>query len=130
MSFQNNTDFLKEIIIIAESFAKAVVTPNGSQKDSNTFEEAIHKYLDSRSPEEQSNLLFLCGMLIVQLSNVETFEKRSAVATALVFKKVLDAHLNNVASGGTMIKALTFPLVYPRLDKDAKNSVDTDTLCC
>ena len=125
-----STDFLKELGTIAESFAKAVIDPNKSSKDSDTFEEAINKYINNQSPEEQSNLFFLCGMLIVQLSNVEIFEKRSAVATALVFKKVLDAHLNAVAAGGTMIKALTFPLVYPRLDKEAKQSIDPNTLCC
>jgi len=124
---QSNTDFLKELFIISESFANAVIK---TTSDNSKFEDDIIKVIDNATPEEQSNLLFLCGMLIVQLSNVETFEKRSAVATALVFKKVLDAHLNAVAAGGTMIKALTFPLVYPRLDKDAKNSVDTDTLCC
>jgi len=125
-----NTDFLEELNIIAESFAKAVVNPNKPQKDSNDFEEAIHNYLDGLSPQEQSNILFLCGMLIVQLSNVETFEKRSAVATAIVFKQVLDTHLNNVASGGNLIKALTFPLVFPRLDKEAKQSINPNTLCC
>ena len=125
-----NTDFLEELNIIAESFAKAVVNPNKPQKDSNDFEEAIHNYLDGLSPQEQSNILFLCGMLIVQLSNVETFEKRSAVATAIVFKQVLDTHLNNVASGGNLIKALTFPLVYPRLDKDTKNEIVSSHCDC
>jgi hypothetical protein len=125
-----NTDFLEELNIIAESFAKAVVNPSKPQKDSNAFEEAIHNYLDGLSPQEQSNILFLCGMLIVQLSNVETFEKRSAVATAIVFKKILDAHLNNVASGGTLVKALTFPLVFPRLDKDTKNEIVSSHCDC
>lgn len=124
---QSNTDFLKELFIISESFANAVIK---TTPDNSKFEDDIIKVIDNATPEEQSNLLFLCGMLIVQLSSVETFEKRSAVATALVFKKVLDAHLNNVASGGTMIKALTFPLVYPRLDKEAKQSIDPNTLCC
>jgi len=69
-------------------------------------------------------------MLIVQLSNVETFEKRSAVATAIIFKKVLDGYLNNTTPGGTMIKALTFPLVFPRLDKDTKNEIVSSHCDC
>jgi hypothetical protein len=69
-------------------------------------------------------------MLIVQLSNVDVVEKRSAVATSMVFKKALDAHLNNVANGGSFIKALTFPLVYPRLDKDTKSTISTADTCC
>jgi hypothetical protein len=125
-----STDFLKELGIIAESFAKTVVDHNRTPEDSYNFEDAVSSYVNNMAPEEQSNLLFLCGMLIVQLSNVEIFEKRSAVATALVFKKVLDAHLNAVAAGGTMIKALTFPLVYPRLDKESKNEIVSSHCDC
>lgn len=117
---ESSTDFLKELFIISESFANAVIK---TTSDNSKFEDDILSVINSATPEEQSNLLFLCGMLIVQLSNVEKFEKRSAVATALVFKKVLDAHLNHVATGGTLIKALTFPLVYPRLDKESKNEL-------
>jgi hypothetical protein len=124
---QSNTDFLKELFIISKSFANAVIK---TTSDNSKFEDDIIKVIDNATPEEQSNLLFLCGMLIVQLSNVETFEKRSAVATALVFKKVLDAHLNAVAAGGTMIKALTFPLVYPRLDKETKNEIVSSHCDC
>ncbi len=69
---QANTDFLKELFIIAESFTGAVIktSPNNSK-----FEEDILDTLDKATPEEQSNLLFLCGMLIIQLSNVEHCEK-------------------------------------------------------
>lgn len=127
MSLENNTDFLKELFIIAESFANAVIH---TSSDNSKFEDDIIAVLNNATPEEQSNLLFLCGMLIVQLSNVEIVEKRSAVATSMVFKKILDAHLNNVATGGTLIKALTFPLVYPRLDKDAKSTISTTEAYC
>lgn len=127
MSSENNTDFLKELFIIAQSFSNAVIK---TTTDNSAFEDDIVNVLDNATPEEQSNLLFLCGMLIVQLSNVEKFEKRSAVATALVIKKVMDAHLNHVATGGTFIKALTFPLVYPRLDKESKNELVSSHCDC
>lgn len=122
-----NTDFLKELFVISESFANAVIR---TTSDNSKFEDDISNFLSNASPEDQSNLLFLCGMLIIQLSNVERFEKRSAVATALVIKKVMDAHLNHVASGGTFTKALTFPLVYPRLDKETKSTISTTEAYC
>jgi hypothetical protein len=127
MSQESNTDFLKELFVISESFANAVIH---TSSDNSKFENDIIDVLNNATPEEQSNLLFLCGMLIVQLSNVDVVEKRSAVATSMVFKKALDAHLNNVANGGSFIKALTFPLVYPRLDKDTKSTISTADTCC
>lgn len=122
-----NTEFIEELFNIAESFANAVIK---TAPDVIEFEEKVTNLLDEATPEKQSNLLFLCGMLLIQIGKVKTMEKRTAVATSLVIKDILDTHISKITPNGDLIKTLTFALVYPVLNKDARNAIISPDCNC
>jgi hypothetical protein len=106
-----NTEFLSNMVEYAETFVDVIIKhPEGTDK----FEEQIQKYINGLLPEEQSNLLFMIGMLIMQLSMVENYEDRTAVAASISIVRTMNEEYTKI-QGGNFVKALTFGIVTPIL---------------
>jgi hypothetical protein len=104
---------VEELKNIAKKFTDTIMCSTG-----NNYETYVKQALDILTPEEKSQLLFLCMTTVIELGLDTRYPNHTAVSMSLSIVKELNQMYARINKKGTLVKALSFVLLNPDLDKE------------
>jgi hypothetical protein len=109
----------KQMLENLDTLAKELeaIVSSSSIKQAQDMEELVVNYIETRTPEQLANLLFLLTALVDMLAASSISNKVTGIATARLIKVIVDENLSD--QNMSLIKAGLYTLVNPL--SDAKN---------